>query len=147
MKKLVFLLFVLIISGCGGGGDRSGGAVTADLTVQPQDSLGNVTSGRSVNLEGGSIDMDCFQNPNAEPPGTVNGKCSTASGQSAQGQATTLIVFTDLPTGQVYTLTELGSTGGTAAVCHVLVDALSLTIQDGPCQETQNLFTITMTVS
>lgn len=130
----ILLLFVLLsfASACGGGGEGDG-AIRVNLTVEVRDNFNQPASGRSIKITDNSSgsSFQCSQQGSSQGISDDLIRCGQIA--AAQGTGTAAIIFKDLPTEHVYTLTEVGSTTGVAATCQVNIkDSTSLSTQ-APC--------------
>jgi hypothetical protein len=109
MKKTVFLLSLLLfLSGCGGGANDP---IFANVQIAIRDQQGNGTNGRALNVSGGGVSVTCNQSSISLTPEPQCGELSAGSGTNQN----TPLIFTGLPTGVTYTVTEVAVNGSQPA--------------------------------
>ncbi len=150
MKKWSFFLFwVLILSGCGGGGGRGGNdQVLTDLQVDLTDTQGNPLTGETIRIEGpGGISFTCTQSPTQTNTNDPD-KCEVP--QQGQGNLAISLIFKSLPAeNNTYTFTDEGLTPRSGSCSVTILNSTSLntsTCDDiGAASPNQLIMTFTLT--
>lgn len=120
MKRLVFFLFLmLIISGCGGGGDRGDDGVRVALQVLLSDTQNNGVNGETLRITGPGTNFTCAQNPTQSEPNDPD-KCEATP--QGGGSLAIFLTFKSLPAeNDTYAFTDAGTTTSRSGECEVTI--------------------------